>query len=464
MRSERARRTSQIETESARHDPLLERLRHPRFERRLWLLAATIGSPGVAAAIYLVWAGTYSSGVRWSVTILLLLLWSYLVAAVHSHVVYPLRVVANLLQALREGDYSLRARRARADDALGEVLIELNALGESLKAQRLGALEASALLRRVVAEIDVVILTFDSDDRLQLVNRAGERLLGAAASDLIGRSADVLGLGPCLEGDDAQTLDLELPGSRGRWALRRSIFRDEGRPHQLLVLTDLSRTLRQEERVAWQRLIRVLGHELNNSLAPVHSMASTLVGLLDRDPRAGDWESDLRRGLKLIADRSESLSRFVAAYGKLARLPQPRLAAVEVDELVRHVAAMETRMPIQIEGGPRATVRVDRGQIEQLLINLVRNATEAAMECDGAVSIGWNVSGSELEIRVDDSGPGLANTANLFVPFFTTKPEGSGIGLVLSRQIVEAHGGTLTLENRRKAHGCVVRLTVPVVE
>lgn len=462
MRSESSPRGSQSESGNGRQDPLLERLRHPRFERRLWFLAAAVGAPGVAAAIYLLWRSAYSDGARWTVTVLLVLLWAYLVAAVHSHVVYPLRVVANLLQALREGDYSLRARRARADDALGEVLIELNALGEGLKAQRLGALEASALLRRVVAEIDVVILTFDSDNELQLVNRAGERLLGAAASDLIGRSAEVLGLGPCLEGDDAQTLDLELPGSRGRWALRRSVFRDEGRPHQLLVLTNLSRTLRQEERVAWQRLIRVLGHELNNSLAPVHSMAATLVDVLDRDPRADDWESDLRSGLQLIADRSESLSRFVGAYGKLARLPQPRVAPVRVGELVRHVAAMETRMPIQIEDGPEATVRADRGQIEQLLINLVRNAAEAAMECDGAVSISWRAGDSELEIRVDDSGPGLANTANLFVPFFTTKPNGSGIGLVLCRQIAESHGGALTLRDRLEGKGCRATLYLPL--
>jgi two-component system nitrogen regulation sensor histidine kinase NtrY len=461
MSSRRRRRSGGSETASKSSRDLLAALRHPRFERRLRVLTWAIGVPAFIAAMVLVWSGGYSGGTRWAVTLIVIAFWAVFVSLVHEHVVYPLRVVANLLQALREGDYSLRARHARQDDALGEVLIEVNTLSETLKSQRLGAMEAGALLRRVVAEIDVAILTFDENARLQLVNRAGERLLGGEPSELIGSRAEELGLAACLEGEDVRTLEAEFPGGRGRWALRRSSFREEGRPHQLVVLTDLSRALREEERMAWQRLIRVLAHELNNSLAPIQSMASTLISLLDRRPRSVDWEKDLRGGLKLISDRSASLSRFVGAYSQLARLPRPRLAPVDVGDLVHHVAGLETRVGVRVEPGPELTIDGDRSQLEQLLINLVRNGADAALETAGEVILSWRTNDAELEIRVDDTGPGLPNTANLFVPFFTTKPNGSGIGLVLCRQIAESHGGTLTLRDHSDGEGCRATLYLP---
>ncbi len=440
---------------------MLEPLRHPRFEQRLRFLAWVVALPGLAVGLVLLWSGDFAPASRWVVTVGLLLLTGFLISLVRTHVVFPLRVVANLLQAVREHDYSLRARHARGDDALGEVLIEVNALSEGLKAQRLEGVEASALLRRVVAEIDIVILTFDDGGRLRLVNRAGERLLGAEAPRLIGRPAGDLGLAACLEGEDKRTMEADFPGGRGRWALRRSSFRQEGRPHDLVVLTDLDLTLRQEERLAWQRLIRVLGHELNNSLAPIQSMAGTLASMLGRDDRDDEWEEDLRRGLRLISERSASLSHFVKRYGELARLPRPRLAPVRVGELLRRVAALENRVPVILEPGPEVSLKGDREQLEQLLINLVRNAADAALETSGTITIGWWAGARELEIRIDDTGPGLAQTANLFVPFFTTKPGGSGIGLVLCRQIAESHGGSLTLRDRSPGPGCRATLYLP---
>jgi len=441
---------------------MLEPFRHPRFEQRLRFLAWVVALPGLAIGLVLLWSGDFALATRWVVTVGLLLLTAFLISVVRTHVVFPLRVVANLLQAIREHDYSLRARHARGDDALGEVLIEVNALSEGLKAQRLEGLEAGALLRRVVAEIEVVILTFDDGGRLRLVNRAGERLLGAEALRLIGRPADDLGLAPCLEGEEQRTIEADFPGGRGRWALKRSTFRQEGRPHDLVVLADLDRTLRQEERVAWQRLIRVLGHELNNSLAPIQSMATTLASMLGRGKRDEEWEEDLRRGLRLISERSGSLSHFVKRYSQLARLPRPRLAPVSVGELLPRVAELENRVPVDLELGPEVVVDGDREQLEQLLINLVRNAADAALETAGRVTIGWRPRRSELEIRIDDTGPGLAETANLFVPFFTTKPGGSGIGLVLCRQIAESHGGSLTLRDRSPGPGCRATLYLPL--
>jgi two-component system, NtrC family, nitrogen regulation sensor histidine kinase NtrY len=310
-------------------------------------------------------------------------------------------------------------------------------------------------------EIDVVVFTFDGTHRLRLVNRAGERLLARPPERLLGSTAEELGLDGCLEQESARVIDMAFPGGVGRWEVRRSSFRQGGLPHQLLVLTDVSRPLRDEERQAWQRLMRVLGHEINNSLAPIKSIAGSLATLIRRPALPDDWRDDTGRGLDVIASRAEALTRFTAAYARLARLPRPRLAPLDIAALVHRVAGLETRLQIAVHPGPPVSVQGDSDQLEQLLINLVRNAVDASLETGGGASVGWTVAAAHVEIWVEDEGPGLAQTANLFVPFFTTKPGGSGIGLVLSRQIAEGHGGTLTLENRKDRPGCRAGLRLP---
>lgn len=395
-------------------------------------------------------------------SILILTFWAGLAYAVRQKVRFPLQTISNLLSGIREGDFSTRARGARRDDALGEVVAEVNMLGETLREQRLGALEASALLRTVMAEVEVAVFTFDAAQRLRLVNRAGERLLARSEEQLLGRTAAELGLADCLQGDPARTMQMTFPGGIGRWGMRRSNFRQGGLPHQLLVLTDLSRALRDEERQAWQRLVRVLGHELNNSLAPIKSIAGSLEDLTRREPRPPDWEEDMQRGLTVISARAESLSRFMEAYARLARLPAPRCQPLKVGDWIRRVVSLETRVPIVIQAGPQVVIQADSDQLDQLLINLLRNAADASFETGRSVQIGWKKAGASVEVWIADEGAGLSNTANLFVPFFTTKPKGTGIGLVLSRQIAEAHGGTLTLENRSGAQGCEARLRLPI--
>lgn len=431
-------------------------------------MALLAGLPGGLVALLLLWVGDYSSRTRWTLTVLILGFWWGVAFALRERVVHPLQTLSNLLAALREGDYSLRARGARRGDSLGEVVLEANALGTTLRDQRLGALEATALLRKVIEEIDVAVFAFDGGQHLQLVNRAGERLLTQPAERLLGHSAQELSLADCLQGDATRTLQRTFPGgpsgSSGitRWGMSRSTFRERGLPHQLLVISDLSQILREEERQAWQRLVRVLGHELNNSLAPIKSMAGSLESLLSREPRPADWEEDMQRGLRVIAARAEALSRFMGAYARLARLPKPRLQPLDVGVWVRRVVGLEMRLPLTVLPGPELTIQADGDQLEQLLINLLRNAVDAALETGGSVKVGWTRNANHLEVWVEDEGPGLSNTANLFVPFFTTKPGGSGIGLVLSRQIAESHGGALTLENRRQGHGCEARLSLPL--
>jgi len=430
------------------------------YEARLTWLALLSGAPAVLVALILLWSAPHSGRVRITLSLVIVLFWLGATAALRERVVRPLQTLSNLLAALRESDYSIRARGAQTSSPLGLAFHEVNALAETLRKQRLDAREATALLRRVMEEIDVAIFAFDDKGQLRLINGGGELLIGLPAERLLGADAAALGLTAALEGATPRLIELALPGRAGRWEVRRGTYRWEGRPHELVVLSDLTHSLREEERLAWQRLIRVLSHEINNSLAPISSIASSLRVQLARDPAAA--ADDAAHGLEIIGRRADALSRLMSAYAQLARLPPPERAPVEVAALVAHVARLEARAEVAVSPGVPATLWADAGQLEQLLINLVRNAVDATRETRGEVEITWLVDGGRLDLTVRDQGAGLSNTANLFVPFYTTKPGGSGIGLALSRQIAEAHGGTLTLENRGETRGSVARLRLPI--
>lgn len=440
------------------------KLRNRRLvhEQRILVMALVAGSPAVVTCMLILWLGSYTPRVQWTLTVLILGVWLGFCFALRERVASPLRTLANLLEAMREGDYSIRARNSKTGDAMGEVMQQVNAMSATLREQRLGALEATTLLRKVMEEINVAVFAFDSNGRLKLVNRAGERLLNQPAVRLLDQSAELLDLDQYLQGEAQRTEQRAFPGGTARWGVSRSTFREGGLPHQLIVVTDLTRPLREEELKAWQRLVRVLGHELNNSLTPIKSIAGSLENILARQPRPGDWEADTRKGLAVIAARSEALSRFMNAYATLAKLPRPSIGEVGVAELVRRVARLETRIAPEVMPGPDLVIHADPDQLEQLLINVIRNAADASLETGGGVRVGWERQDSRLTVWVRDQGQGVANTSNLFVPFFTTKPNGSGIGLVLSRQIAEAHGGTLTLQNSPEGRGCEARLVLPL--
>jgi two-component system nitrogen regulation sensor histidine kinase NtrY len=432
------------------------------YEGRITGLTLAAVVPAMVVALVLLWLGDYSAKVQWTLTILILGCFLAFISSAREYTIRPLQTMSNLLAALREGDYSIRARGAREGSALGEVLLEVNSLGETLRQQRLGAFEATALLRTIMSEIDVAVFTFDPKRRLRLVNRAGETLLGQPMDKLLGKTANELSLARCLEANEDEPLTLNFAGASGRWGVRRSTFREEGLPHDLLVLTDLSRTLREEERQAWQRIVRVLGHEMNNSLAPIKSLAASLESLMRRDPLPPDWKDDASAGLNSIASRADSLSRFLQAYTRLTKLPPPQKQHVDLGELVQRVVDLEPRLNVKLIPGPKTVIRADAAQIEQALINLVHNAVDAALETNGEVVIGWSEKDDVVEILVQDEGLGIMNPGNLFVPFFTTKPDGSGIGLPLSRQIAEAHGGSLALTNRERGKGAEALLRLPL--
>ncbi len=421
------------------------------------LLAAL---PAALVAVGFLWLEPHSAKVRWTLTLVCVGAWTALALTVREEVARPLQTLSNLLAALREGDFSIRGRHERGDDALGVAFAEANALADTLRRERYGALEASALVRKTIAAIDVAVFVFDADGVLTLANAAAGRLVGTAADALTGKTAAALGLGALLEGESPRTVALAVGGVQRQLEVRRGPVRQEGRPSMLVVAADLSRALRAEERHAFERLVRVLGHEINNSLAPIRSIAESLRRRVGA-PDDAELATDLRSGLEVIERRAESLGRFMTSYTRLMRLPPPRLQPVDVAAWVRRVVELERRRPITLVAGPEVTVRADGDQLDQLLINLVRNAVDAASETEGAVEVGWDVGDDTVTVRVRDEGPGLSDTRNLFVPFFTTKANGSGIGLVLSRQIAENHGGTLTLQDRGDRRGCEARLSLP---
>lgn len=434
-----------------------------RHDRGVLLLSALAGLPGVIAALALLRFSGLDPGMRWLSALVVVAAWLWLSVVSREYAVRPFATIANMLAALREGDFSIRARVGDAGDSLSLAFQEMNALEEILRQQRLGAVEATETLRKVLEEIDIAVLAFDPDGVLRIVNRAGERLLGQPARRLRGRTAEELRLSDQLVGTTPRTVELSFPGGSGRWDLRRSVVRREGHPLQLLALSDLSRALREEERKAWQRIIRVLSHEINNSLAPIKSISESLRSLLKRNRLPIETGDDMERGLAVISSRAEALGRFMASYATLARLPMPEFAPASIGSLVRMVADLETRLPVEVVPGPEISCPMDADQLQQALINLVKNAVDATLEVGGqTVRLGWQALGGDVEVWVEDEGPGLDDTSNLFVPFYTTKAGGSGIGLALSRQIVESHGGTLVLQNRDDGPGARARIAIPM--
>jgi len=427
----------------------------------------------------LIWVQSWSLESRLALIGLELFVWWLLALALQEQTTRPLQTLSNVIGALREEDYSFRARNAVPEDALGELSLEVNALADTLSDEKIRTIEATALLQRVVDEIDAPLFAFDPGSILRLVNPAGEHLLRQSMARMLGRTAADLNLQKCLIADNESLVELELQDTQARWLLRRSSFRQNGVPHTLVVLSDVSRALREEERRAWQRLIRVLGHELSNSLAPIKSIAGSLSSRLSATAMDTDVRHDLQHGLEIIEARSASLHRFLEAYRRLAQMPAPVLRDVELTKLVARVASLETRVKVGVKPGPDLVFIADPDQLEQMLINLIRNAADAVLElptitaeystaesssasdADRKVGVRWDITDEDVHLLIEDNGPGLLNPANVFTPFYTTKPSGSGVGLVLSRQIAEAHGGRIEISNRLEQRGCLVRVVLP---
>ena len=452
---------------SPEREPSNPRRRRINFDTRMMLMSLLISAPGMLVAELLLWFSAHSTEFKWTITMFLVLGWMFGTSALHTQILRPLQTLSNMVAAIREDDFSFRLRGGSREDSLADLIFEINALATRLQHQKVNALEATALLKKVMMEIDVAVFTFDQQQRLRIVNRAGEQLMGRIGQRMLGLTASELGLADLLQSPQPKNVQMTFPGKHGRWAVSHTSFRENGVPHQLLIISDLSRALREEERQAWQRLIRVLGHELNNSLAPIKSIAGTLSALTSRVLLPADVNQDMQQGLRVIENRVESLGRFMQAYTQLARMPAPSRTRIEVEPLVQRAASLERRLPIKVVSGPSVTIDADPDQLEQLLINLIRNAVDASLDPSlkqaGTVEVGWRTNARSVEIYIRDQGHGLLNSDNLFVPFFTTKHGGSGIGLILSRQVAEAHGGVLLLANRDDRTGCEATVSLPMI-
>jgi nitrogen fixation/metabolism regulation signal transduction histidine kinase len=399
-----------------------------------------------------------------------LLLYLVLVAAaLVEGMVRPLQTLSNVVSSLREGDYSFRARGAGSQDAIAELAAEVNALADLLQKQRVRSLEATALLARILEVMHAPLFAFDREDTLQLVNNAGVKLLGLTHARSFGHSARELGLDDLLAAPDQSihtfNFNQKFPASPTRWLLRKAVFRQDGVPHTLLLLADVSLPLQEEEQIAWKRLIRVLGHELSNSLAPIKSIAGSLLARVDNMEGDDATLHDFRRGLGVVESRADALHRFVQSYRLLAQLPPPQLKPVQLGPLLERVVLLEQRIPVQLEPGPSTTLYADPDQLEQMFINLLTNAVDASL-ANGSqpVRASWTMADSSLLVTIEDRGLGIANTENLFVPFYTTKPTGSGVGLALAQQIARAHGGEIRLQNRDDGDGARATIRLPIAQ
>jgi nitrogen fixation/metabolism regulation signal transduction histidine kinase len=439
-----------------------------RFETRLLYSVLLAGLPGVALALLLLWTNAYGLDHKLEGTFLLLLFWLILSFSAQELVINSTRALSNVIAALKEEDFSFRASRVVPGDALGDLAIEINQLARALETERIGTMETVALLTQVMAAAGAVILAFSMEGKVRLLNRAGAVLLGASEEQILQRTARELGIQDLFEGPATETIFRPFGNRESRWIVRRTHFRLRGVPHRLVVLSEASEALRTEERLAWQRIIRVLSHEVNNSLAPIKSIARTLLRITGHVELPQLAQEDFRHGLEVIGSRAESLNQFLQNYARLAKLPAPQKRTVSLSPLMFRVAAIESRLPVTVEPGPDVAINVDPAQLEQAMINLIQNAVDAVLAKSDAITdhekvhVAWHTLNDELEIAIIDTGIGLTDTDNLFVPFYTTKPSGSGIGLALSRQIVEAHGGRLTIRNRTDQTGCAVYISLPM--
>ncbi|HEX4319905.1 MAG TPA: ATP-binding protein [Acidobacteriaceae bacterium] len=461
------------------------------FERWLRLALYLMGVPAFALTVLEFEQHHIDASIQWIALPTFVIVWMFLVSLLLEHILRPLQTLANVVAALREDDYSFRARGGRRNDAMGDLALEINALAGMLQVQRVGAMEAMALVERVMMSMQAPVLAFDPDGRLKLLNTAAEKAFNLRPESVQGRPlakarASKADLDRLLNAEDNDLLSLSNSQQSARWVVKRSRFRLRGIPHTLFVLSDVSEALREEERLAWERLIRVLGHEINNSLTPIKSIAGSLRSMLDASSGMSEDDDDFARGLEVIEDRAESLNRFLQAYRELMGLPAPRLESVSLAAIVRKVAKLETRLNVSITGCADVSLHADPDQLAQALINLVRNAAEASLSPDAGdvraarngglngsvngivqrapcVDINWETIDNEVLISILDNGPGLTNEDNLFVPFYTTKPGGTGIGLVLAQQIALGHSGSVQLINRADTHGCQACLRLPLV-
>lgn len=423
-----------------------------------------IGSCAIPPALVLLLAaGDALSKHRVEALAVLGVVWVAVVAAaVRAHLGRRIRALSNLVEAAHAQDFSIKAAHARESGELGELYRQLNVLIGDLEAGRHTEQELLGMLQKVVDQISVAIVACDANDRIRLVNPLAAQLLRVPAEQLIGIDYAATPLAAVPFSAEPRVVDFRFPGAESRWQVSQQFYRRQGRPARIVFVVDLRLALAEEEILVWQRLIRVISHEVNNSLTPILSLCQTLEGVVARG--GAELQSDVMGdGLSVISQRAKGLKEFISVYARIARLPEPHKVEFPAARLIQRVLAMFPGGAVERVGDvPAATLFGDPVHLEQALINLVKNAVEANEGNTEPVRFGCRLVEGNAEFEIADGGAGIRNPDNLFVPFYTTKPGGAGVGLVLCRKIAARHHGQVSLENRSDAAGAVARLSVPL--
>lgn len=384
-----------------------------------------------------------------------------LAASIRETFVYHLRTLSNLIEAIRTEDYSMRSSRIRDPGELAELYHQIATLTDQLKRVREDEFELSNLLERIINQINVAIVACDSEGNVRLANRLAKKLLEEPTQLITGKALSDTPLRQVLSEDGSRLIDHDFPGASGRWQINQQQYRHHGKPGKIIFITDLKQVLSEEEVNAWQRLIRVIAHEVNNSLTPINSICQTLDSYLSQMEVTENTEN-LREGLGVIEDRAKGLRDFISVYARIAKLPEPHKINFSVKNLLQKVGHFFSSEPVDVaEEVVDITLFGDPVHIEQILINLIKNALEASSKSEHDVKVSCRKQGAIVEFLVIDSGSGISNPANLFVPFYTTKDKGAGIGLTLARQMAAKHRGQLILENRSDGDGAIAKLQIP---
>ncbi|WP_144392852.1 sensor histidine kinase [Pleionea sediminis] len=437
-------------------------MKRQKFEIKLlsYLLIATLLPACLLVATLLYYdTSIYLIGF---ITLLLLLVTGISANKLYEKIQNQFLTLSNILEAITKNDYTMRSRYYNEGDALGQLVKQINQLSDTLSKQKTQAAESQQLVKTIVQQIHVAIIALDEHKKITLANPEAQRLFGRYDHQIIGHTLDSLNIN-LLENIGREAVkEFQFPGRSGHFQIIKDQYFDEGKRHDIYFLTDIKVLLRKQERESWQKLVRVLSHEINNSLAPISSFAGTIRSIAKTQSLEQTFAEQLNESLSIIAERANGLKNFIDTYRQLTNTPSPNKQPLNFNKIVHQIASLfddshfETQLDVQDE------IVADATLLEQVLINLIKNAKEAQNDSDKAITIKSHRMNNSFLIEVMDKGSGIQNSDNLFTPFYTTKKSGSGIGLALCRQIIDAHDGFISITNRKDTQGCTVSIELPV--
>jgi len=406
------------------------------------------------------------------IIIVLLLLCSFVMVASKQNSQYQIRTLSNLIESMIDGDYTLRGR-LQTNQAFQELLNSVNVLAGTLSKHKIEAKESRLLLERIMEQMDAMVLATDEQGFVVMANASAHKLIlgevdKANNIQISNIQLSALPIGAEIINANTGIIDFKSGSITGEHFLSKEAFFSDGKQHQLYTLTNAERLLMEKERKAWQSLLRVLSHEMNNSLTPIVAISQSMQKKLQK----ADSEivkASLLDGINIINERADSLSQFIASYSQLSQLPKPNKSIFKLALMIEKLATLYPDCKINCLFDTQLLIEADKSQLEQVLINLFKNAVEAMENVDEKIiEISSSTEGNWQHITLRDFGTGIANLANVFVPFYTTKPQGSGIGLALCRQILFNHNGSIKIDNHQVAYpekhqGVEVVLSLPII-